>query len=149
MSGTAAKKAKATVVKRAATGTKSPVAGRREKKDLAAAFQALRALLRSYEGRLAAKSPMPDYYYLESFTPTYKKRPMFFAGVRAGKNYVSYHLMSVYAAPEMMKGMSPELKKRMQGKSCFNFIEVDEMLFKELRALTETGYKNFKNRGWV
>jgi hypothetical protein len=32
--------------------------------------------------------------------------------------------------------MSPALKKRMQGKACFNFTAVDEALFKELAALT-------------
>ena len=41
-------------------------------------------------------------------------------------------------------GISPELKKRMQGKSCFNFKDVDEKLFKELAALTEISYKRLK-----
>jgi hypothetical protein len=45
----------------------------------------------------------------------------------------------VYAAPELGKNMSPELKRRMQGKSCFNFTTVDETLFRELESLTEEG----------
>ncbi len=61
------------------------------------------------------------------------------------KNYVSYHLMPVYAFPELLKGASPELKKRMQGKSCFNFKAVDDKLFAELLRLTEKGYQRFKD----
>jgi hypothetical protein len=33
--------------------------------------------------------------------------------------------------------MSPGLRKRMQGKSCFNFTKLDEELFAELAVLTE------------
>jgi hypothetical protein len=135
--------------KRAAVEIKTSVTAGRGRNDLGATFQALRALLSPYEGRLAAKSPKPDYYYLESLTPTYKNRPMFFAAVRTGKNYVSYHLMSIYTAPEMMKGISPELTKRMQGKACFNFTGIDEALFKQLATLTQAGYENFKKRGWL
>ena len=117
--------------------------------DLQSVFDALRQLLSVYEDRLASKSPNPGYYYLESTTPSNKKRPMAFAAVRTGKNYVSYHLVPVYAAPELGKNMSPELKKRMQGKGCFNFTTVDERLFRELESLTEAGYKNFKKRNWL
>ncbi|HKT51354.1 MAG TPA: hypothetical protein VJV96_13715 [Candidatus Angelobacter sp.] len=117
--------------------------------DFQSVFDALRQLLSVYEDRLACKSPNPGYYYLESTTPTHKKRPMAFAAVRTGKNYVSYHLVPVYAAPELGNSMSPELKKRMQGKGCFNFTTVDETLFRELESLTEAGYKNFKKRNWL
>ena len=117
--------------------------------DFQSVFDALRQLLSGYEDRLACKWPNPGYYYLESATPTYKKRPMAFAGVRTGKNYVSYHLVPVYAAPELGKNMSPELKRRMQGKGCFNFTTVDERLFRELESLTEAGYRNFKKRNWL
>lgn len=61
----------------------------------------------------------------------------FAAGTRVGKRYVSYYLMPVYAKPELLDGISPELQGRMQGKSCFNFSRVDEGLFAELDALTE------------
>jgi hypothetical protein len=69
--------------------------------------------------------------------PGYEGEPWgFAAGTRLGKRYVSYYLMGVYAAPELMAGMSPELKRRMQGKSCFNFTKIDKALFSELAALT-------------
>jgi hypothetical protein len=45
--------------------------------------------------------------------------------------------------------MSPELKKRMQGKSCFNFKTVDEKLFKELAKLTKAGTEKFRNENFI
>lgn len=62
--------------------------------------------------------------------------PMWFGAVNLGKAYVSYHLMPVYAHPEMLSGMSDALRKRMQGKSCFNFRTTDPALFEEIEALT-------------
>ena len=53
------------------------------------------------------------------------------------------------AFPDLLDGLSPELKKRMQGKSCFNFKAVDKALFKELGALTRQGYQRFKKEGLV
>ena len=114
-------------------------------KDHSAVFTALCALLQPYEGRLALRTPNPQYYYLESREPTYRGRPMFFAAVRAGNNYVSFHLMPVYGCCELLDGVSADLKKRMQGKACFNFTTVDEGLFAELDRLTQAGYDKFKS----
>jgi hypothetical protein len=44
--------------------------------------------------------------------------------------------MPVYVSPELAATLSPELRKRMQGKACFNFKTVDEGLLAELEALT-------------
>ena len=77
------------------------------------------------------------------------KQPLCFGGVRRGKNYVSFYLMSVYACPELLRSMSPELRKRMQGKSCFNFKEVDEKLFQELATLTKAGAAKFTDEKFI
>jgi hypothetical protein len=114
-------------------------------KDLVGVFAALCELLSPYARGLTVQTDKPGHYYLESRTPTYRNRPMYFAGVRLGKNYVSYYLMSVYACQELLKTMSPELKKRMQGKACFNFSAVDPKLFAELDTLTRAGYERFKS----
>ncbi|HUS19732.1 MAG TPA: hypothetical protein VMZ25_08785, partial [Terriglobales bacterium] len=53
------------------------------------------------------------------------------------------------ASPDFMKSMSPELKRRMQGKSCFNFTEVDPKLFAELKALTKAGSERFDKVDWA
>ena len=69
--------------------------------------------------------------------------------VNVGKRYVSYHLMCVYMASDLLEAMSPELRSRMQGKSCFNFTKVDDELFDELSAITARGRDLYAARGWL
>jgi len=45
--------------------------------------------------------------------------------------------------PGLLKGISPALKKRMQGKSCFNFKQPEPDLFAELTRLTKSGFDRF------
>jgi hypothetical protein len=49
-------------------------------------------------------------------------------------------------APEFLKKVSPALKKRMQGKSCFNFTSVDAELAAELDQLTSSGIEASKGQ---
>ena len=67
------------------------------------------------------------------------------AGIRVGKSYVSYYLMPVYGLPELLADISPELRRRMQGKACFNFTRIDDALFSELAALTATGIERYRD----
>ena len=83
--------------------------------------------------------------YLDTNLVMKNKHRLCFGGVRAGKAYVSFHLIPVYASAELQKSISPELKKRMQGKSCFNFKAPDQKLFKELAKLTKAGFEKFHN----
>jgi len=39
------------------------------------------------------------------------KKPMYFGSVKININYVSFHLMPVYVFPELLKNMSPALKR--------------------------------------
>ena len=68
-----------------------------------------------------------------------------FAGVRVGKGYVSYYLMPVYGRPELLDAVSPQLRRRMQGKSCFNFSAIDESLMSELETLTQRSFEAFNS----
>jgi hypothetical protein len=111
-------------------------------------YDALCAILKPYEKKLRRKDYAENFHYLETHEPLYRGKPMCFAGARLGKAYVSYYLMSVYMQPELVKGMSPELKKRMQGKCCFNFTKVDPKLFAELKALTKAGSEFFNKMDW-
>jgi hypothetical protein len=71
------------------------------------------------------------------------------AWVEIGKSYVGYHLMPVYGNPKLLDGFSKELRKRMQGKSCFNFKAVDEALFAELDELTRQSFIAFRKAGYL
>lgn len=70
-----------------------------------------------------------------------------FGGVEVKKAYVSAHLMPVYVHPDMLDQISPALRKRMQGKSCFNFKKIDMGLFAELATLINAGITRFKSDG--
>ena len=95
----------------------------------------LRAILEPYRSRLVVTSDGPDGISLE--LPDYPNTPWgFAAATRLGKRYVSFYLMGVYGAPDLLDGVSPALRRRMQGKSCFNFTTIDEALFAELAELT-------------
>jgi hypothetical protein len=53
--------------------------------------------------------------------------------------------MPVYYFPELLTDLSPVLQKRMQGKSCFNFVAINFILFGELDQLTEKAFDLYKN----
>ena len=100
----------------------------------------LREILQPLRSRLVATRDRPGDLALE--IPGLEGKPWgYVAGIRRGKRYVSYYLMSAYADPTVMASMSPELRRRMQGKSCFNFTHVDEPLFVELAEITETTFE--------
>lgn len=125
---------KTAAVKARTNSTSSP--------DFDATFKALRAVLEPTAKKLIVKLDTDKDYYI--IGPTIGKKEAYFGAVKRMKNYVSYYLMCVYAYPVLLEGISHELKKHMQGKSCFNFTQPDEKLFAELKKLTETGYKKYK-----
>jgi len=70
--------------------------------------------------------------------------------VRLGKAYVSFHLMPLYMSPVLTKSISPALKKRMQGKTCFNFkTDPGPELIAELKRLTEAALKHWDEKKWM
>jgi len=107
-------------------------------------FAALKPVLTPYAARLSVKDDKPGHYYLETKTAVYKGHPMMFAALRTGKAYVSLHLLPLYMNPKLKATISPELKKRMQGKACFNFTSVDPSHIAELKKLTKVGFEEFK-----
>ena len=107
-------------------------------------FAELKSIFKPYEKKMDVLCDNDTNYMLNTRFIMKNKQPLCFGGVRLGKNYVSVYLMSVYASPELLKAMSPELKKRMQGKSCFNFTTMDEPLFAELEELTVRAFAEFK-----
>lgn len=110
----------------------------------AEAFAALRAILAKHAKALKVTSDGPKGYSLNTPYSEKWKRELFFGGVQVAKNYVSFHLFPVYMFPDLLDGVSDELKGRMQGKSCFNFRAPDAKLFAELAALAKAGLARMK-----
>jgi hypothetical protein len=105
-------------------------------KDMDSAFASLSQILREQAAGMSIKTDEPGNLYIERAPATPKGKPAFFGAVQLKKSYVSYHLMPVYETPALLAGVSDALRKKMQGKSCFNFTGVEPVLFKELAALT-------------
>ena len=114
-----------------------------------AVFDRLAAIFAPYRSTLLAKSDEPGNLYLETPPSAAYPSGLLFGAIKIGKRYVSFYLMPVYVHPDLMDGMSPKLRKRMQGKSCFNFTRPDDGLFGELDTLTAAGFARFRDNGLI
>ena len=114
--------------------------------DFAKAFYALKMVFAKYAKHLHVNADTREKYYLETRSPSLNGKPLFFGAVIRGRAYVSFHLMPLYWDASLAKGMSAKLKKRMQGKSCFNFSAPDAVLFRELGKLTTRGFALYKRK---
>jgi hypothetical protein len=111
--------------------------------DLGPVHDRLRQILAPYRDDLSVTRDGPGGVALE--VPGLEGKPWgYVAGTRMGKRYVSFYLMPVYGSSGLAATISPALKKRMQGKSCFNFTTVDERLFAELADLAKRGIPGFR-----
>lgn len=107
-------------------------------------FEQLKNILEPYASELTLSVDTPDTYSLDGpYNETWKKE-LFFGSAQIKKNYVSFYLMPVYMYPTLLNDISPALRKRMQGKSCFNFKKVEPGLFAELAELTRKGAEKFR-----
>jgi hypothetical protein len=117
-------------------------------------FATLKQVFHRHLDRLSVQSDSATEYTLVGRVPSpfpqHKGHPMYFASIRLGKAYVSFHLMPLYMNQSLSGTISPALKKRMQGKTCFNFKTVpDAELLAELERLTHAGFKFFDDKNWV
>lgn len=117
--------------------------------DLAQVFTELRRVMAPYAAKLNATRDDEAELYVDTRHLQKNKKPLFFGAVQLKKSYVSYHLMPVYLEPALLDAVSPALRSHMQGKSCFNFDASDPGLFKELAALTKSGFSSYKEQGFV
>ena len=122
--------------------------------DFAAIFAQLKPVFAAHLKHLSVTADTPAEYTLVTTIPSpfpqHKGHPMFFGSVRLGKAYVSFHLMPLYMNPALEKAVSPELKKRMQGKTCFNFkADPGPALIADLKRLTKEGFRQWREKKWV
>jgi hypothetical protein len=122
--------------------------------DFATVFAALKPVLASQSNRLVVKADTVREYTLVTKSaspfPQHKGQPLYFGSVRLGKAYVSFHLMPLYMCPELNGAITPALKKRMQGKTCFNFkSDPGPEIVAELASLTQAGLEQWRERKWL
>jgi len=103
-----------------------------------AVFALLRRMMLDAAPGMTATKDSPGALELRTPTVDPKTKQLgWFGTVTTKKTYVAYHLMALYTHPELAADLSPELFKRKQGKTCFNFARSDDTLFKELTRLTK------------
>ena len=106
-------------------------------------FKELKKILKPYASKLTLTADTSEGYSLDGPYSEKWKKDIFFGSAQIKKNYVSFYLMPVYIFPDLLNDISPELKKHMQGKSCFNFKKVESDLFNELNSLTRKSVDRF------
>ena len=122
--------------------------------DFGSVFLKLKPILAKHAKSMTVKVDADTEYTLYSKSPSpfpqHQGQPMYFGSVRLGKAYVSFHLMPLYMNPAVAKNVTPALKKRMQGKTCFNFKNYPEPeLLEDLKRLTEAGFQQWSKQKWV
>jgi hypothetical protein len=112
-------------------------------------FDELRGIMLPYAESLVRVTDTSGHLYLDTTHVLKNRKPLFFGAVQVKKGGVAYHLMPLYTHPQLLDGVSPALKKKMNGKSCFTFGAPDAALFKELAALTRAGFREYEKAGYV
>jgi len=120
-------------------------------KDFSSVFKILKPVMAGQAPKLAVKTDSATAYELVTKSPSpypqHKGQPMWFGMVKVGKAYVSYHLVALYMNPKLTRTMSPELKKHMQGKACFNFKAAPAAgVLAELKRLTAASVDDFSKQ---
>lgn len=100
-------------------------------------FKKLKGILKKHEPRCVVDLSSDTEYFLNAAAPGPKGKPDFFGGVSINKISISFYLRAVHSVPALRKSLSPALRKRLHGKSCFRFERDEPALFEELAALTE------------
>jgi hypothetical protein len=112
--------------------------------DFHVVFEELKKILKPFASKLTVTANTSSAYSLDGPYSEKWQKVLYFGGAQVKKNYVSFYLMPVYMYPELLNDISPDLKKRMQGKSCFNFKKVEPELFNELQSLTKKSAEKLK-----
>ncbi len=105
-------------------------------KDFTEVFHRLRAIMAEHAAGMDVVADGPTAYRLNTRHVRKDGYVLMFGAVEVRKRYVSYHLMPVYMAPPGVLPISEPLRRRMQGKACFNLSGIDEDLLAELSDLT-------------
>ncbi len=115
--------------------------------DFPAAFAALRDIMQRHSKGLIIQTDLPTDYCVLTPAIGMNKKPISFGAVMLKKSAVSYHLFPLYFNPALQAMVAPDLLKRKQGKTCFNFQRPDPELFAKLDKLTATARDHFERHG--
>lgn len=114
--------------------------------DLDELFATLRPLIARHAAALKVICDEPGDFQVETTRDGPSGTRMWFGAVQTRARYVSVHLMPVYSHPDLLGGVSDELRARMHGKSCFNFTAQSAApeLLAELSQLVDEGLARYR-----
>jgi len=116
-------------------------------------FAEVKSLLLPYSKILQARVDTDTRYELWSNKPVVidgrSKKDMFFASIIIQKGYVGFYFMPVYAEKEILDLFPQDLLQLLKGKSCFHLKEHNKVIFKQIGTALKTGFKMYKQRGWL
>ncbi len=107
-------------------------------------FERLRDIMQRSTKQLVVTDDRRGSMTIESTDATSTGKRRWFGAVQTTENDVSYHLMPVYEHPGLLDDVSPALRARLHGKSCFNFKTIHEDVFNELESLTRQSVADFE-----
>ena len=113
---------------------------------LSQVFEALAGILVPY-ARLLDSEMHPNMGYCLKVSHGRPPKEIYFGSVKLQQDHVSYHLFLLYAYPDLEAQLSPELRQRLDGKTCFRIERFDASLFRELEALTRISFERFRAGG--
>jgi hypothetical protein len=112
-------------------------------------FAELRPVIERHAAALQVVCDEPGDFQVETTKPGPSGTRMWFGAVQTRTSFVSVHVMPVYSHPDVMEGVSDELRARMQGKSCFNFTPdtATPELLEELSQVVDRGLERYRADG--
>lgn len=116
-------------------------------------FKQLRLVLKKFaKGMEVRKNTAKAYELYGKKKVTFRGRDcdaIYFATAIIQKNFVGFYFFPIYTHPREFKGIPPELKKCLKGKSCFHVKKNDKKLFGQIRNILTKGRSVYKRAGWI
>lgn len=78
-----------------------------------------------------------------------KPQQTYIAGVIQQKNYISFYFSPIYSHPDEFFEISPNLRKTLKGKSCFNINKIPPQFLKDLEDILKKGIDKYKEIKWI
>ncbi len=115
-------------------------------------FKILKAILAQYAPPFSVINDLETRYELSSQQEVLvlgkKKQGMYFGAVMMHGGHVGFYMMSAYMT-NLANDLSPELKKCLKGKSCFQIKKIDDIILAQIETFTATSYQYYQQQGWV
>lgn len=108
--------------------------------ELEATADRLWAFLEPYRPQLEPN----DLYGLPTLRWPSAKAHDFFAGVRIAERHVAFHLMPLVRHPELADELSHDLRRRLKGKTTFNFMTLDPTIAEELDSFVARCFRVYR-----